>query len=223
MQSSPNTPLVGSKSFTQFRQAGGNSSDRQHEVVSQISGLLLVCRPTAVARFVITEFIRPTINLKFWRTLSHICQKFCERIAPAFANSYPLSSIKRIRWTIWIRASLNHVCPRLVSAINRLSSHKSTVSCFCFRSSFLLKTSARLRVSGAKARVPCDERISTITLTSASGFTFSIWPDIRVGGFDYDCSSKSTSGRTRFEWHNGSGSLLSQVAASGHNRMSLRF
>jgi hypothetical protein len=104
------------KNFFRHASCSRQVSERQSfapvlepNVRDAVVSLLLLCRPTAVARF-ISSIIIDAVERGLILPFAHICQKILKR-APALANGYssfPVVSEGRGRW---LRAARDHVLP----------------------------------------------------------------------------------------------------------------
>jgi len=95
---------------------------------STIKSLLASTSPPTIFWSVISVVVS-SIQTVMRRTISHIGNKslksraFRNYTSPPFANSYPPSSPMFIVWSVWVGASLDHVCPSVVKRLLRFISH----------------------------------------------------------------------------------------------------
>lgn len=80
--------------------------------LSHVVGLLLLCRPAAVTRRIVSIHINAIKARPAW-AFSHVFQKAIERL-PSIANLYAAPSVRRIAHMIGVITALPHGMPRFV-------------------------------------------------------------------------------------------------------------
>ena len=109
--------------------------------------LLLYRGPAAIARLIVSVVIRESVYrmLGGW-TFAHIFEKVTE-IAPSITKLYVTTSVILERFCMWVRASTNHIRPRIVSYRAKLLTPAVTMFYACVRHEALI-------VSGVDGGIP---------------------------------------------------------------------
>lgn len=147
---------LASQSFFPSRNAERFSVKGNESIRPSVSGLLLVCFPCTISRFVITSIIKPFYGMCRRWFLAHVYFKITE-IKPPVANPYPAATVIFPIKRVGVRASRHHCAPATVFTRKALSMF-GVSHCNAIR----LKTTAGLCCSIRESFCFHDCRISTV-------------------------------------------------------------
>ncbi len=152
-----NNRRINLEMFSQCRNASSDSKNRKNSVPSMIAHLLNLCRPSAIAGFVISVYIF-ALNAKCWGAFSHIRVKAFKRIQPWLANRYAATAVIFVVAGIGIGATLDHSMPNVPS-----SSFGKSMSPVAHGNKMIRRASARFCVLGAQFGAGYEHDISAHT------------------------------------------------------------
>lgn len=92
---------------------------------SSVARLLITSGPTTIARVIGTVVVN-SVKRGTYRTITHVCVKGCERLAPSITNGNTAPTVIRVAFSLFVRASLDHalpysVFPRIVKPMHQAS------------------------------------------------------------------------------------------------------
>lgn len=105
-------------------------------LVPAIERLFLASGPAAVPWFVVAVVVN-AVKRQLMPSWPHILTEVFEslpawcRSAPSFANGNPATAPIPVFGSVWIRTSLNHICPSVVDRLLGLVAHRSFLCAKC--------------------------------------------------------------------------------------------
>ncbi len=154
------------QSFAKISQRFSNSIQNYFSSLACISILLFFCRPSYIARFVMT-FVVNSVNAHLWvRAVANVFKKCLKRIQPLVADFNATATIIFKVLTFWIGASGNYLNPCIP-----FLSIGHPVLVIVLRS----KTSARPCMSMHKAHPSYFRSVPAIAFTQEVGLPVTSW------------------------------------------------
>lgn len=107
------------ESSGEFRGANGFVAKFNKSIVRTICALLFPCRPTAIARLVVSVIVLPIQGVIVGRSLTHVSQEVLKPIAPApsLADANASTVVARVGHLQSRSASLVHAIPETVERV----------------------------------------------------------------------------------------------------------
>lgn len=140
-------------------------------VVPSVPRLVLVARPLAIARFIVTVVV-DTIQTCTWWLFAHI-SKEVGKCKPRSINFYTTPTVVGIAGIFRISATLRHSYPRMIGRCNSFAGRMTMLGASLYRS-FLLQATARLCYATAKKDAFYDAIRTTFTAAKPLSLTFGV-------------------------------------------------
>lgn len=188
--------IIDSKVFSSLNEATCKPPHCNYEIAPRISGLLLLGRPAAVAGFVVSVLVRPTVNAFPVRLIAHVLQKVLKRITPSWTNYHTTTAVKMKVLVLWVLASGNHGKPCVVC-----SSFASSMCATAVSEQFALKAPTRLSATLQKGGIVNNLFLAALTTTKKLTTALSRWEYFIFQFRDDFKSSKCSSDERYFGRH----------------------
>lgn len=141
---------------------------RDVSIGSYIVGLFTSAYPPAIRRFVVSINVNSINGRSFW-ALTHVLKKRLKRINPKGINSNAPTSVILVAIAIWVKASILHTLPRLMSCSFRHAVGGVARSrCICLKAS--TRPGFAIRQIPCVNRCGCSARTNTVQLCASSFF-----------------------------------------------------
>lgn len=135
-------------------------------LVAFIAVLLTFCRPSNIPRFVVSVVVYAIKGMSITRALTNVFMKRLKAFNPLFAHLNAASTIQRVFGVFWVRASLNHACPRHVLRASAQSMRFETRRC-----DIVVKASTRSRLSLPESPSVRNGDVSAVALAMPARVT----------------------------------------------------